>query len=160
MNLRASAFLLALAAAGGLAGCASPRADAALEAQNNLVGMSKATLLSCAGAPAAAMAASPTEEVLTYESRSVRGYRSGPSFGLGIFGGSGHVGYGMGFPIFGGADYVDDSENCRASFTLRNGVVTKVVYGGTDQRTAQRLEQCYQILENCLQRPAVASPAG
>lgn len=154
MNHRASVLVLALAALGGLAGCASPRADAALEAQNNLVGMSKATLLSCAGAPAAAMAASPSEEVLTYESRAVRGYRSGPSFGVGFGGGSGNFGYGMGFPIFGGSDYVDDSENCRATFTLRNGFVTKVVYGGTDPRTGRRLEQCYQIVENCLQRPA------
>lgn len=138
-----------LAGATALGGCASPRADAALEAQNSLIGMRKADLVSCAGAPTAAMQTVPGEEVLTYESRNITGYPSGPSFGIGVFGGSGNVGYGFGVPV-GGAPYVDDSQNCRASFTIRNGVVARVVYGGSDVGQTRRLEQCYQIIENCL----------
>ncbi|MCF4164369.1 hypothetical protein L2U69_01750 [Zavarzinia compransoris] len=140
--------------AAGLGACANPRADAAISAQNSLVGLTKARLLSCAGAPAAAMASSPNEEVLTYESRHVTGYSSGPSFGFGVFGASGSVGYGLGFPVFGGTR-VEDVDNCRATFTLRDGVVTRVVYGGSDDRTTRRLEQCYQIVENCL--PSLAT---
>ncbi|MDD3445413.1 MAG: hypothetical protein PHS60_08380 [Zavarzinia sp.] len=139
--------------AAGLAGCASPRADAALEAQNSLIGMPKTKLLSCAGAPAASAQSGPNEEVLTYESRRITGYGGGPSFGVGVFGGSGNVGYAMGFPVF-GTPYVEDVDNCRASFTLRDGIVVRVVYGGSDGRTTRRLEQCYQIIENCLQPPA------
>ncbi|RJF88026.1 hypothetical protein D3874_14195 [Oleomonas cavernae] len=137
-------------AATGLAGCANPRAEAAAQAQTSLVGLRKADLLSCAGAPAAAMQANPGEEVLTYESRKVSGYASGPSFGLGFFGGGGNVGYGLGLPL-GGSSYVDD-DNCRASFTIRNGAVTRIVYGGSDASYTSRLAQCYQIVENCLPR--------
>ncbi|MFA5122121.1 hypothetical protein [Zavarzinia sp.] len=146
-------WMALVAVAGALGACASPRADAALQAQTSLIGMSKADLLSCAGAPAASVASVPNEEVLTYESRTLSGYAAGPSVGLGFFGGSGNIGYGFGMPI-GPTPYVDDSQNCRASFTIRNGKVARVVYGGTDVRQTQRLEQCYQIIENCLPRPA------
>lgn len=142
-----------LAGAATLGGCASPRADAALEAQNGLIGMRKADLVSCAGAPNAAMQTVPGEEVLTYESRNITSYPSGPSFGVGVFGGSGNFGYGFGLPV-GAPSYVDDGQNCRASFTIRNGVVARVVYGGSDVSQTRRLEQCYQIIENCLTRPA------
>lgn len=152
--MRSRSVILGLAAASvaalGLAGCANPRAEAAAQAQSSLVGLRKADLLSCAGAPAAAMQSSPGEEVLTYESRKVSGYSSGPSFGLGFFGGGGNVGYGLGLPI-GGSSYVDD-DNCRATFTIRNGAVARIVYGGADDSYSSRLAQCYQIVENCLPR--------
>lgn len=153
--LRPVLGLAGLAGAVALAGCASPRADAALQAQSSLVGMRKADLVSCAGAPTAAMQTQPGEEVLTYESRRVSGYAPGPSFGFGVFGGSGPYGYGFGVPVASGP-YVDDSQNCRASFTIRNGVVARVVYGGSDVSQTNRLEQCYQIIENCL--PPAATP--
>lgn len=148
---RRSVFLglVAVALATGLAGCADPRVEAATQAQTSLVGLRKADLLSCAGAPTASMPSVPGEEVLTYESRNVSGYSSGPTFGLGVFGGGGNVGYGMGFPI--GSTHVDD-DNCRATFTIRNGVVARVVYGGSNPSQSSRLAQCYQIVENCLPR--------
>lgn len=139
--------LLALAGTAlGVAGCANPRADAAIRAQSSLIGMKRADLLSCAGVPTGTIATGPGEEVLTYESRQGAAYGSGASVGVGGY--SGHFGYGFGFPI--GPSYVEETRTCRATFTLRNNIVTRVVYGGADNNYGDRLTQCYQIVENCV----------
>ncbi len=142
---------LVLGGAGAaLGGCANPRADAAIHAQNDLIGMRRADLVSCAGVPTGVLATGPTEEVLTYESRQAAAYGTGASVGFGGYGGN--FGYGLGFPV--GPSYVEETRSCRATFTLRNNVVTRVVYGGPGNDYGDRLAQCYQIIENCVPRPA------
>ena len=165
--LRRSAAVLLLAAAGlaGLAGCADPGADLALAAQSALVGMPKATLLSCAGAPLR-QAASGGLEFLTYQAGSVDYYASPPP-----------LGYPWGYPgwryrgwPYGGLDYdpwgyypppsVDVVDNrCEATFTLKNGVVERLVYRASSQGA------CAAIVQNCMALvpqsiPPKATPSG
>lgn len=145
-----SAAVLLLAAAGGLAGCADPRADVALAAQSALVGMPEGTLLSCAGVPHRQAASGPLE-FLAYRAGSVDYYAPPPP----------PVGYGWGYPWgypgwrHRGLDYdpwdyyppragdvVDN--RCEATFTLRNGAVERLVY------RASSLGACAAIVQNCM----------
>lgn len=137
--------VLALASAGALAGCANPAADEALMAQTALIGMPKATLLSCAGVPER-QATVDNREFFTYRSSRIVSYPSSPP--IGYYGGWGwpHYGYGYGWPAYG---YEVNSFDCEATFTLRNGVVERVVYGGASGGST-RLGQCYAIVQNCL----------
>ena len=145
--LRRSAAVLLLAAA-GLAGCADPGADLALAAQSALVGMPKATLLSCAGAPLR-QATSGGLDFLTYQAGSIDYYASPPPLPP--------PGYPWGYPgwRYGGLDYdpwdpypprsVDVVDNrCEATFTLRNGVVERLVYRASSQGA------CAAIVQNCM----------
>ncbi|MBP2227770.1 hypothetical protein J2847_001052 [Azospirillum agricola] len=139
---------------GTLAACANPAADQALMAQTALVGMPKATLLSCAGVPDR-QATVDNREFFTYRSVRIASY---PSPGVGLYGtGWGpHYGYGWGWPAYGSEVY---SFDCDATFSLRNGVVERVTYGGSSGG-ATRLGQCYAIIQNCLaQAPSVSAPS-
>ncbi|ALG72489.1 hypothetical protein VY88_32745 [Azospirillum thiophilum] len=144
--MRRALAVAALAAAGTLAGCANPAADEALVAQTALIGMPKETLLSCAGVPER-QAAVDNREFFTYRSSRLVSYPSPPP--LGYYGG------GWGWPYhgygYGGAGYGYEvsSYDCEATFSLRNGVVERVVYGGTSGGSA-RLGQCYAIVQNCV----------
>lgn len=115
---------------GGLGACAYPGVDDALDARRVLVGLPKPALLSCAGSPDR-QAVTGGLEYLTYQSR--RAYSHPTS-----------EGYGQ--PYAG--EYVDGAV-CEATFTLRNGVVERLVY-----RTASSgnwsLHQCYTIVRTCL----------
>ncbi|MFS2009246.1 hypothetical protein ACCD06_05170 [Azospirillum sp. CT11-132] len=137
--------VLALASAGALGGCANPAADEALAAQTALIGMSKATLLSCAGVPER-QATVGNQEFFTYRSSRIVSYPSTPP--IGYYGGWGwpYYGYGYGWPSYG---YEVNSFDCEATFSLRNGVVERVVYGGASGGSA-RLGQCYAIVQNCM----------
>ena len=144
--------------------CANPRIDEALVAQDLLRGMPKQTLLSCAGVPVRS-AAVDNVEFLTYRSSQVTYVDRGPRFGF--FGGfSEHrsaYGVGLGLPLFGtGSESYGESVACEATFTLRNGIVERIVYGGTEGPYG-RLNQCYNIVENCLAllpRAPQAAPPG
>lgn len=131
-----------------LAGCANPQAEQALSAQSALVGMPKAALLSCAGVPARS-AALDNLDYFTYHSDRIVSY---PGSAFGFYGG----GYPWGYPAYYGSDI--QSYSCDATFTLRNGVVEKLVYSGN-------LSQCHTIIGNCLAmlpqqtRPLGAGPA-
>lgn len=132
--------------AGGLlalaGGCANPAAQQALSAQNLLVGMPKQTLLSCAGVPNR-QASVDNRDYFTYHSSRVIAY---PGWGgYGGWWGPGY-GYGVGGPVYGGDI---DSIDCEATFTLHNGVVERVVYGGASGGGGA-LNQCYAIVRNCL----------
>ncbi|HYD32171.1 MAG TPA: hypothetical protein VEB64_15120 [Azospirillaceae bacterium] len=137
--------LAALAVAFSLAACANQQADQALYAQTALVGMPKKTLLSCAGVPARS-ATVDNAEYYTYRSGRVVSY---PSSSVGVWSGgySSGLGVGVGLPLFAGNDV--HSYDCEATFSLRNGVVERIVYGGTSGGSS-RLSQCYAIVENCL----------
>lgn len=138
-----------------LAACANPRADQALAAQRTLVGMSKQDLLSCAGVPDRS-ATINNIDYFTYSSRRTVAYSTGPAFWGSRYGYPGW-GYGFGFPYYDAYDL--RTYDCDATFTLRNGLVERVVYGG-DVDGASRLGQCYAIVENCLGPPPQAAAAG
>lgn len=126
----------------GLSGCANPQADNALAAQSLLIGMPRQTLLSCAGVPDRQTAVD-NQEFYTYGSHQIVGY---PGPYAGAYGGRGGWGWGWGGPL-----YPDDmrSYDCEATFTLRNGRVERIVYGGASGGTGS-LSQCYAIVRNCL----------
>lgn len=143
---------LLLAVGAGLAGCANPRADEAVRAQDVLVGMPVETLLSCAGVPAR-RASIDNSEFFTYVGGRSVGYGPTTSLGFGFgSGGSSAFGIGFGVPLSGTSTY----ESCEATFTVRDGVVRQLRYTGVQDATDAA--QCYPIIENCL---AIApAPAG
>jgi hypothetical protein len=144
-----------------LASCANPRADEALFAQQAFVGMPKQTLLSCAGVPERSTSIDNLE-YFTYTSTRTVSYQSyTPFMGPGRF-----YGYGYGYPYYGGYAPTYDIRNysCQATFTLRNGKVERLVYGGPEGIGPSQLAQCQTIVEACLalvpqQTPALSSPA-
>lgn len=150
--------LRAVAALALLAACANPMADQALYAQGALIGMPKTTLLSCAGVPARQTAVD-NREFYTYSSGRIVSYPT-PSFGFYGGGWGAHHGYGGGYwPGYGGSDVA--SIDCEATFSLRNGVVERIVYGGATGGSSG-LGQCYAIVQNCLAlvppKPAQMTP--
>jgi hypothetical protein len=154
--LARAGLLLALGA--GVAGCANPRADEAMRAQDVLVGMPVETLLSCAGVPARRASVDNSEYFTYVGSRTVGGYGPTTSLGFGFgSGGSSAFGLGLGVPLGGGGGTRVDG--CEATFTIRNGVVQQVRYTGVEG--ASDAAQCYPIVENCLAiAPAPLPPAG
>ena len=148
-------------ATGLLASCANPNADRAADARQVLVGMPKETLLSCAGVPERSTAVDNLE-YFTYTSNRTVAYQSyAPYMGPGRF-----YGYGYGYPYYGGYVPTYDLRNfsCQATFTLRNGVVERLVYGGPEGTGPSQLAQCQTIIETCLalvpqQTPTASSPA-
>lgn len=143
--IRTAAGIAALLA---LAGCANPQADSALAAHSLLIGMPKQTLMSCAGVPDR-QAAVDNREFFTYRSQRIV---SSPGLYAGGWGGHWGPGWGWGA---GAPIYADDvrSYDCDATFTLHNGRVEQIVYGGGGSLT-----QCYAIVHNCL--ALVPPPAG
>lgn len=131
----------------GLAGCANPQADQALYAQQAFVGMPKQTLLSCAGVPSRS-ATVDNVEYFTYSSERIV-----TTPGMGGFS-AGYGYYRPWSPWYGGWGYRDypetETRDCQATFTLKDGVVQRIVYGGASQGPSARLGQCYRIVENCL----------
>lgn len=143
-----SLFRYAAAAAALLAvgACANPQADSAIAARSLLIGMPKQTLLSCAGVPDR-QASVDNRDFFTYRQHRLV---STPRFHAG--GGYWGPGWGWG----GGAPlYADDvrTYDCDATFTLHNGRVEQIIYGGGGS-----LNQCYAIVRNCL--ALVPPPAG
>jgi hypothetical protein len=153
---RSTRALLCGALAFLVAGCASQQADQAAFAQKALVGMPKERLLACAGAPDK-MATADATEYYTYTSQRLV---STPNL-------RGSFGYGYGrrwSPFFGyyGLGYDDgpdiQSQDCKATFIIKNGAVQGIVYGSDSDGPSARLSQCYRIVENCLS-PAVPPAA-
>src|SRR3954464_14570234 len=138
-------FILLGAAAVALASCANPRADEALFAQQAFIGMPKRTLLSCAGVPERSTAIDNMEYFTYTSSRAVAYQGYTPFMGPGRY-------YGYGYPFYGGyaPTYDYRSFSCQATFTLRNGVVERLVYGGPEGMGSSQLAQCQTIVENCL----------
>lgn len=142
--------LLALAGALLIAACTSADSERALRAQTALIGMPSAQLLSCAGVPDRSRRDGDTE-FFTYENER---FESTGGASVGVFGGSGHVGGGVRLPL--GAQV--NSDYCEATFTLRNGVVTDLVYNTARGDGLRRYSVCGRIVESCL--AAVAPVAG
>ncbi|WP_119678851.1 hypothetical protein [Indioceanicola profundi] len=132
----------------GLGACANPQADQALFAQQAFVGMPAETLLSCAGVPDR-QANVDNLDYFTYSSERIVS-RSVPSMGFSPYW---HPWYGWRYSPGWGAwdDRTEiESRNCEATFTLKNGTVQQVVYNSSSAGPSARLDQCYQIVENCL----------
>ncbi len=137
---------LGLLSLGLLAACANPAADASLYAQGALIGMPKQTLLSCAGVPDK-QAVIDNQEFFTYHSGQITSY---PSASFGVAGGRWGWGSGIGYGYGAGYPGYDvQSTICEATFTLRNGVVERLVYSGAPGGRST-LGQCYYVVQNCL----------
>ncbi len=129
-----------------LAGCALQRASVAKRAQSELLGMSKANLLACAGATARAAVVEGLE-VLTYAS-------GGDTVGVATthtthqpYG----TGYGTGSKYSYGTTTVSKKRRyCEVTFVLKDDVVTKVNYSGRTGGLLSKGEQCAFVVENCL----------
>ncbi len=141
--------IMVVVALAALSGCANPRAERAVLAQTALIGMPRATLLSCAGVPPRT-ATEGDREYFGYVSETLVSFPTAPLFGPRWY----HpypYGYRFGAPFwpdYGG--YAVDYDVCIATVTLRNGVVESLTYRGDST-----LSQCYAIFESCL---AVADP--
>ena len=136
---------------GAVGACANPAAEQAMYAQSALVGMSKQALLSCAGVPER-QASVGNLEYFTYDSRRLVSYPGWGGYG-GYWGP--RYGYGPGWPTYAGDISTVD---CEATFTLRNGSVERVVYGG-GSRYGSGLGQCYTIVQNCIAQLPQQTPA-
>lgn len=153
MKLNRQTTIRGLIAAGallGLSACANPQADQASYAQQAFVGMPKQTLLSCAGVPTRSASVDNVDYYTYTSERLVTTPSPGPHFGFGY--GFGYRrpwspwGWGVGFD-----DYPDtETRDCQATFTLKDGVVQRIVYNSASDGQAARLGQCYRIVENCL----------
>lgn len=123
-----------------LAGCVSTAAETSWRAQRSLVGMPKSALLSCAGVPTR-QASADGLEFLTYSSQRIdsvpgwMGWDWGPGW---------HHPYGA----WGYQTSETRSTDCEATFTLRNGVVERLVYGGDGANGIY--SQCATIVANCV----------
>jgi len=124
------AFSLALAAALHTAGCTPERGPPAQQEPSPLVGKTRAELLACAGAPART-AQEGDAELLVYRALGTR-RTPGP------------------ITRFGDRPPERDVISCEATFTIRNGRVAGVSYGGTTGRSPlTRDGACAAIAANC-----------
>jgi len=141
-GLRACLLALALPA---LAGCASPEAEQASAATRSLVGMPKEALLACAGVPLRSVRTGDGE-LLEYERNVVNVTRhlnidESPASRLL------RERRGGGGPIFYERSVTEARfpYSCRATFTLRDGVVRQL-----DYNSDRDMQLCYQIVGSCL----------
>ena len=131
--------LTGLLLAGALAACTSAASERALLARQELVGMPKAQLLSCAGVPDRSRQEANVD-YFTYENERIFGYGGST---VGVFGGSGHIGTGVNVPL----STRLQSEYCEATFTLVDGRVAELVYNSS---RGGRYAECARIVETCL----------
>jgi len=107
-----------------LFGCANKKSADAVKARTDLIGMSKAEILSCAGTPAKSSKSNDIE-VLTYS------YAGGqPSSGAGVV----------------------QQGQCSASFVFQRGRLTRLNYTGQTGGLATQGDQCGFIVANCLKQ--------
>jgi len=109
------------------------RADVAMFAQTELVGLSKAEILACAGKPARTVSASDAES-LVY-----------------IGGGDGAAAGNVKPGSEAGTGSAPSGEKyCEVTFVLRRGYVEKVTYGGPNSGAFAQGEQCAFVVQKCL----------
>jgi hypothetical protein len=107
-----------------LFGCANKKSSGADKARTDLIGMSKAEILSCAGTPAKSVK-SNNIEVLTYS-------------------------YAGGQPLSGTG--MAQQGQCSASLVFQRGRLTRLNYTGRTGGLATQGEQCGFIIANCLKQ--------
>ncbi|MCG8492314.1 MAG: hypothetical protein MI743_11915 [Sneathiellales bacterium] len=133
-----------------LAGCTNTAFEESERARDELVGLGKTELLSCAGVPERTARLSEEVEFLSYTSEKVAQlpadtYPPGfyPSYGFGRY----HRGYRSTFIFHGGTR--SEIRRCTATFKLENDKVTSLTYHQNDQN-GFAISQCYQIIHQCL----------
>jgi len=111
-----------------LAGCATTE-----KAKESWIGASYDEAVRAWGPPARSGKLSDGAEVHTWVSEGGPTYRSGPSIGIGGFGGSGRggVGIGVGVPIGGGS--VEPPARCERTLTFRGGRLVEQSWIGPDE---------------------------
>lgn len=117
-----------------LCACAFQRAEIASKAQTELVGMTKADLLTCAGVP-------------------LRQERLGDLEFLTYAGGGDSVGSAVATETSSTSAVVAGNAThryCEATFVLKDGIVKKVNYQGRTGGLLTKGEQCAFIVENCV----------
>ena len=133
-NLVLMVVLLCLAASG----CKFTRVETASRAQTEMIGMSKAAVLACMGAPAAKEAAEQIE---------VWSYPSGgdvDTFGTG-------TAYSSGSSVYGSGVASSKQRYCVVSIVMQNDIVTRVNYQGRTGGLLTEGEQCAFAVTNCVQ---------
>ncbi len=128
------AFLLAPVL---LAACAVQDSHIAHEAQNRLIGMTEVDLESCLGVPDQ-HASFGTTDVLTYYATST----SSDSFSV---------------PVVGGLGF-SNGAYCHATFQVKNGHVTQLLYSGEKNATGAPDAYCAPIMRTCIQHLQSAMP--
>ena len=128
-------ILAALVGVLGVSGCAIQRAADAERAQTELIGFTRTELFNCAGVPVR-KATEGGLEYLVYNSAG-----DSPVAGFGQSTGS--------TTFIGG---VAKSRYCEATFTLKDGMVTKVMYTGKTGGLLTKGSVCFPIIENCLKK--------
>lgn len=123
-----------------LTACAVEDSHIAHEAQNRLIGMAEVDLESCLGVPDQHNTFGPTD-ILTYYATST----SADSWTVPLIGG---------FSVSNGA-------YCHATFQLKNGHVTQILYSGEKNATLAPDAYCAPIFRTCLAHlgPPPATPA-
>lgn len=133
-----------------LTGCTNVAFEESERAREELIGLSKTNLLSCAGVPERTANPSENIEFLSYTSEKVAHlpadtYPPGfyPSYGFGRY----HRGYRSTFIFHTGTK--SEIRRCTATFKLEGGRVTSLTYHQNDQN-GFAISQCYQIVRQCL----------
>ena len=133
--MRKVIFAVAVFAVWGASGCAIQRAADAERAQSELIGFTRAELFNCAGVPVRKATESGLE-YLVYNSA----------------GDSPVAGFGQ---TTGGSTFLTGiarKRYCEATFTLKDGVVTKIMYTGKTGGLLTKGSVCFTIIENCLKK--------
>ncbi|HEX4366822.1 MAG TPA: hypothetical protein VH023_08340 [Rhodopila sp.] len=112
-----------------LTGCAVKDSHIAHEAQTRLLGMSEVSLESCLGVPDQ-HSSFGTTDILTYYATST----SSDNFSL---------------PVVGGISF-SYGAYCHATFQLKNGHVTQILYSGEKNATGAPDAYCAPIMRTCL----------
>ena len=100
------------------------------EAKQSWQGASYEEVVRAWGAPARSAKLSDGADVHTWVSGGGPTYRSGPSFGVGIFGGSGGGGMGGGVSVPFGSGQASAAPPCERSLTFRNGKMVEQSWVG------------------------------
>lgn len=131
--IRSRALVLAICVVPLLTSCTLMRSNRAERAQDEMIGMSKIDLYSCAGVPNRTDTVDGVE-FATYEGGGdQRGYVAG----------GGQSG-------LGGGRVAMDRRYCHANFVIRNGKISKVTYTGRSGGYFTEGEQCAFIVDKCL----------
>lgn len=139
--MKSTAVVFAAAVALGLSACADTAGQGAIDAKYAVIGMPKAELLACAGAPER-HAVADGKEFFTYTARRVE-TRGG--WGAGGWGGGGWGHYGFyGTPV-----YDSYARTCTVTFTLIGDKVAQTTYGG-DSTGGVQPGLCWPVVGNCL----------
>jgi hypothetical protein len=119
-----------------LSGCAIQRAQVAKDAQTQLIGMSKESILACMGVPNNRTSEGATE-VWLYQSGN--GETEGSAFATG---GRGYAG------VFGASE----QRFCTINVVMTNGAVNHVNYSGPTGGLLTACEQCAFAVQNCVHK--------